>query len=82
MRWAYVFTLIFNLIYVAFTVNVVRYNLRQVDAYGEERNGSFDGLVGRLQRYEIELGIASVFMRADRWRVLHYCAETLELRFF
>lgn len=61
---------------------MVRYNLRQVDAYGEERNGSFDGLVGRLQRYEIELGIASVFMRADRWRVLHYCAETLELRFF
>lgn len=51
-----------------------------MDTYGVERNGSFDGLVGRLQRREIELGIASVFMRADRWRVLHYCAETLELR--
>lgn len=60
---------------------MARYNLKQVDSYGVERNGSFDGLVGRLQRREIELGIASVFMRADRWRVMHYCAETLELRY-
>ncbi|RVE45316.1 hypothetical protein evm_010021 [Chilo suppressalis] len=57
-----------------------RYNLKQVDLYGEERNGSFDGLAGMLQRDEIEIGITSMFMRADRMRVLHFSAETVELR--
>ncbi|XP_041987543.1 ionotropic receptor 75a-like [Aricia agestis] len=57
-----------------------RYNLKQVDLYGEEHNGTFDGLVGRMQRGELEVGITSMFMRADRWRVLHYSAETIELK--
>ncbi|CAH2107908.1 unnamed protein product [Euphydryas editha] len=57
-----------------------RFNLKQVDLYGEERNGTFDGLVGRMQRGELEVGVTSMFMRADRWRVLHYCAETVELK--
>ncbi|KAJ0175380.1 hypothetical protein K1T71_008539 [Dendrolimus kikuchii] len=42
-----------------------RYNLRQVDLYGDELNGSFNGLAGLLQRNEIEVGITSMFMRAD-----------------
>uniref|UniRef100_A0A0K8TVJ1 Ionotropic Receptor n=1 Tax=Epiphyas postvittana TaxID=65032 RepID=A0A0K8TVJ1_EPIPO len=57
-----------------------RYNLKQVDLYGEERDGAFDGLAGQLQRAEIEVGITSMFMRSDRTRVLHYCSETVELR--
>ncbi|XP_073949074.1 ionotropic receptor 75a-like [Choristoneura fumiferana] len=57
-----------------------RYNLKQVDLYGDERNGSFDGLAGQLQRREIELGVTSMFMRKDRSRVLHFCSETVELR--
>ncbi|CAH2075857.1 unnamed protein product, partial [Iphiclides podalirius] len=57
-----------------------RYNLQQVDLYGEEHNGSFDGLAGMLQRGQLEVGVTSMFMRADRWSVLHYCSETVELR--
>ncbi|KPJ13340.1 Glutamate receptor, ionotropic kainate 4 [Papilio machaon] len=56
-----------------------RYDLRQVDAYGEERNGTFTGLAGLLER-GIDIGVASMFMRADRWRALHYAAETVELK--
>ncbi|XP_038214536.1 glutamate receptor ionotropic, kainate 2-like [Zerene cesonia] len=56
-----------------------RYNLKQIDLYGEERNGSFNGLAGILQRQEVEVGVTSMFMRKDRWRVLHYCSETVEL---
>ncbi|XP_068632718.1 uncharacterized protein [Battus philenor] len=57
-----------------------RYNLLQVDLYGEERNGSFSGLAGMLQRGQLEIGVTSMFMRADRLPVLHYCSETVELR--
>nr|XP_026501542.1 glutamate receptor ionotropic, kainate 4-like [Vanessa tameamea] len=57
-----------------------RFNLKQVDLYGEESNGTFNGLVGRMQRGELEVGVTSMFMRADRWRVLHFCAETVELK--
>ncbi|KAJ2942529.1 hypothetical protein O0L34_g1996 [Tuta absoluta] len=57
-----------------------RYSMRQVDLYGEEHNGSFNGLAGSLQRGEVDIGAASIFMRGDRWRILHYVAETLELR--
>ncbi|XP_023934974.2 ionotropic receptor 75a-like [Bicyclus anynana] len=57
-----------------------RFNLKQVDLYGEQRNGTFDGLVGAMQRGELELGVTSMFLRGDRWRVLHFCAETVELR--
>nr|ARO70544.1 antennal ionotropic receptor 75d-2 [Dendrolimus punctatus] len=56
-----------------------RYNLRQVDLYGDELNGSFNGLAGLLQRNEIEVGITSMFMRADRFGVLHYSSETVSL---
>ncbi|KOB51750.1 Uncharacterized protein OBRU01_27313, partial [Operophtera brumata] len=48
--------------------------------YGEEDNGSFDGLAGLLQRREVEVGVSSIFMRADRWRVMDYVSETCELR--
>nr|WPO56521.1 ionotropic receptor [Leucinodes orbonalis] len=57
-----------------------RFNLKQVDLYGEERNGSFDGLAGMLQRRAIDVGITSMFMRGDRLRVLHFSSETVELR--
>ncbi|CAK1549296.1 unnamed protein product [Leptosia nina] len=56
-----------------------RYNMKQIDLYGEEHNGSFNGLAGILQREEVEVGVASMFLRKDRWRVLHYCSETVEL---
>nr|AXF48863.1 ionotropic receptor IR32 [Lobesia botrana] len=57
-----------------------RYNLKQVDLYGDNRNGSFDGLAGQLQRLEIEVGVASMFMRKDRTLILHFFSETVELR--
>ncbi|XP_059049619.1 ionotropic receptor 75a-like [Achroia grisella] len=57
-----------------------RHNMKQVDLYGEERNGTFNGLAGLLQRNDVEIGITSMFMRQDRLRILHYCSETAELR--
>ncbi|XP_048006929.1 glutamate receptor ionotropic, delta-1-like isoform X2 [Leguminivora glycinivorella] len=57
-----------------------RYNLKQVEWYGENRNGSFDGLAGQIQRNEIEVGITSLFMRDDRIQVMHFFSETFELR--
>nr|ALM24944.1 ionotropic receptor 75d [Athetis dissimilis] len=56
-----------------------RWNLRQVDLYGESHNGSFDGLVGRLQRHEAEVGLASLFIRADRMDVVDFFSETCVL---
>lgn len=53
-----------------------------MDLYGEEHNGSFDGLVGYMQRGELEVGVTSMFLRGDRWRVVHFCAETVELRYY
>ncbi|XP_028169819.1 ionotropic receptor 75a-like isoform X3 [Ostrinia furnacalis] len=57
-----------------------RLNLRQVDLYGEQMNGSFNGLAGLLQRSAVELGVTSMFMRPDRLGILHFCSETVELR--
>nr|QNS36191.1 ionotropic receptor 75d [Mythimna separata] len=56
-----------------------RFDLRQVDLYGVEHNGSFDGLVGRLQRQEAEVGLASFFIRPDRMRVADFISETCVL---
>ncbi|KAL4715367.1 hypothetical protein ACJJTC_015138 [Scirpophaga incertulas] len=60
----------------------VRYNMKQVDLYGEKHgpNGTFDGLAGLMQRNEVEVGVSSIFMRVDRMAAIHFCAETLELR--
>ncbi|KAL0880559.1 hypothetical protein ABMA27_001790 [Loxostege sticticalis] len=57
-----------------------RLNLLQVELYGDERNGSFDGLAGMLQRRDIEVGVTTLFMRHDRLNVMHFCSETLELK--
>ncbi|CAH0581069.1 unnamed protein product [Chrysodeixis includens] len=57
-----------------------RYQLRQVDLYGVFNNGSFDGMVGLLQRHRAELGLASLFIRPDRMLALDYFAETYVLR--
>lgn len=54
--------------------------MKQLDVYGEERNGSFNGLAGMLQRQELEVGVSSIFMRADRWRVMDFVSETCDLR--
>lgn len=55
--------------------------MKQLDVYGEERNGSFNGLAGMLQRQELEVGVSSIFMRADRWRVMDFVSETCDLRY-
>ncbi|XP_022814472.1 glutamate [NMDA] receptor subunit 1-like [Spodoptera litura] len=56
-----------------------RFDLRQVDFYGVSHNGSFDGLVGHLQRREAEVGLASLFMRHDRMQVADFFSETCVL---
>ncbi|XP_052754703.1 ionotropic receptor 75a [Galleria mellonella] len=57
-----------------------RHNMMQVDLYGEDHNGTFNGLVGLFQHNDTEIGITSMFIREDRMKVLHYCSETAELR--
>ncbi|XP_047523048.1 uncharacterized protein LOC125061586 isoform X4 [Pieris napi] len=52
------------------------YNLQRTASWGYLRNGSFDGLVGALQRKESDIGGTSVFFRKDRCEVIDYVAET------
>ncbi|KAM3959593.1 ionotropic receptor 75a-like [Aphomia sociella] len=57
-----------------------RYNMIQVDLYGEQRNGTFNGLVGLLQRNKIDIGISSMFIRDDRLPIVHFCSEMILIR--
>lgn len=54
----------------------VRYNIQRTTSWGYLRNGSFDGLVGALQRKESDIGGTSVFFRRDRFKYIDYAAET------
>uniref|UniRef100_A0A2A4JEM6 Uncharacterized protein n=1 Tax=Heliothis virescens TaxID=7102 RepID=A0A2A4JEM6_HELVI len=56
-----------------------RFDLRQMDLYGVSHNGSFDGLVGRLQRNDAEVGLASLFIRPDRMQAADFISETCVL---
>ncbi|KAG8267878.1 hypothetical protein J6590_040661 [Homalodisca vitripennis] len=51
-----------------------------VDDYGWEVNGSFTGLMGQLQRREIDFAATGFFMRSDRTRVVEFTAETYHIR--
>ncbi|XP_054261628.1 glutamate receptor ionotropic, kainate glr-3-like [Macrosteles quadrilineatus] len=51
-----------------------------VDDYGWETNGSFTGLMGQLQRRDIDFAATGFFMRADRIRVVDFTAETYHIR--
>nr|CAD7261274.1 unnamed protein product [Timema shepardi] len=43
---------------------------------GAATNGSFDGLMGLLQRFEVDITASGIFMRLDRMEVSHFVAET------
>ncbi|XP_073983847.1 ionotropic receptor 75d isoform X2 [Rhodnius prolixus] len=55
-------------------------NITITDLYGWETNGSFDGLMGLLQREEIDFGATGFFMRKDRMKVSDFSAETFYVR--
>ncbi|KAK9504379.1 hypothetical protein O3M35_010722 [Rhynocoris fuscipes] len=56
-------------------------NVSFIDFYGwESPNGSFDGLMGLLQREEIDLAATGFFMRKDRMAISEYTAETVFVR--
>ena len=55
-------------------------NMLQVDNYGWSHNGTFDGLIGRLQRRETEFGCNGILMRNDRIPVIEWSVETMKLR--
>nr|CAD7391992.1 unnamed protein product [Timema cristinae] len=46
------------------------------NSYGWQTNGSFDGLMGLLQRFEVDITASGIFMRLDRMEVSHFVAET------
>ncbi|XP_061393170.1 uncharacterized protein LOC133328643 [Musca vetustissima] len=59
----------------------MKFNTHQMDNYGwHQPNGSFDGFMGRLQRYELDFGQMAIFMRLDRIALCDFVAETFRIR--
>nr|QEE82786.1 ionotropic receptor 64a [Conogethes pinicolalis] len=56
------------------------YEFQRTNSWGYTRNGTFDGLVGCLQRQESDIGGSPLFFRADRAKVVDYIAETWQTR--
>jgi hypothetical protein len=52
----------------------------QLDSYGWLTNGTFNGMMGYLQREEVEFPAAGMFIRQDRFGVASYAAPTFRLR--
>ncbi|KAG7301285.1 hypothetical protein JYU34_014206 [Plutella xylostella] len=55
------------------------YELKRTTSWGylnESAGGAFDGMIGALQRGEIDIGGSPVFFRAERFKVLDYYMET------
>ncbi|KAL4704264.1 hypothetical protein ACJJTC_016282 [Scirpophaga incertulas] len=52
------------------------YEVQRTNSWGYFRNGSFDGLVGALQRQEADIGGSPLYFRGDRARLIDYIAET------
>ncbi|PNF37433.1 hypothetical protein B7P43_G15840, partial [Cryptotermes secundus] len=52
----------------------------QLDSYGWLTNGTFNGVMGYLQREEIEFPTTGIFVRQDRIGVTSYAAPTFPLR--
>nr|UZH23437.1 ionotropic receptor 75d [Anastrepha ludens] len=59
----------------------MHFNTHQADNYGwHQPNGSFDGLMGRFQRYELDFAQMAIFMRLDRIALVDFVAETFRIR--
>jgi hypothetical protein len=52
----------------------------QLDNYGWLINGKFDGMMGYMQREEVEFPSTGIFVRKDRSAVTSYAASTFPLR--
>ncbi|XP_061384054.1 ionotropic receptor 75a-like [Danaus plexippus] len=57
-----------------------RYKLERTNSWGYLRNGSFDGMVGALQRREADIGGTPIFYRPDRARFVDYTTPTWQSR--
>ncbi|XP_068082176.1 ionotropic receptor 75a [Anabrus simplex] len=62
------------------TVLSFSFDVKIMDTYGWQVNGTFDGLMGLLQRKEVEIAASALFMRHDRMKVLDFAAEAFYLR--
>ncbi|XP_045777707.1 ionotropic receptor 75a-like isoform X1 [Maniola jurtina] len=56
------------------------YELRRTNSWGYLRNGSFDGMVGTLQRREADIGGTPIFYRSDRAQFIDYITSTWQSR--
>ncbi|CAD7080430.1 unnamed protein product [Hermetia illucens] len=57
------------------------FDMQQADNFGWRRpNGSFDGMVGKLQRNEVDFGNVAIFMRLDRIPIVDFAADTIRVR--
>ncbi|XP_044741851.1 glutamate receptor U1-like [Chrysoperla carnea] len=63
-------------------MNIQLYNCSLVNSFGWDVNGTgdFNGLVGRLQRKEIDFGMSGLLMRTDRIPACDYTGETIQVR--
>ncbi|XP_049799249.1 ionotropic receptor 75a-like [Schistocerca nitens] len=50
------------------------------DSYGWQTNGTFDGVIGMMQREEIQIAASSLFMRRDRMPYVDFAAEAFYLK--
>lgn len=53
-----------------------RFHLSRTNTWGYSHNGTFDGMVGALERREVDIGGAPVFFREERFRVIDATART------
>lgn len=52
-----------------------------MDDYGYLTNGSFDGLMGLLQRDEVDFAATGLIIRHSRFIAVQFTAETFELKY-
>ncbi|CAH1399221.1 unnamed protein product [Nezara viridula] len=48
--------------------------------YGWKTNNTFSGLMGLLQREEIDMGVIGIFMRPDRIETVDFTGDTFEIK--
>nr|AXY83450.1 putative ionotropic receptor 64a [Conopomorpha sinensis] len=53
-----------------------RYDLLRTNTWGYPTNGSFNGMVGALQRKEVDIGCSPIFLWPQRAKVIDYTVQT------
>lgn len=61
----------------AYARNIIySFRLTRTNSWGYSHNGTFDGMVGALERREVDIGGSPVFIREERSRVIDVVVPT------